>query len=286
MATSKSETRDGLLRGARVYLSGPMDFVASRTEEKKSGWRTRVGQFLRELGVTVFDPWNKPAVRGMHEYGVEGETTTDARRTWTYKRGGEGAHRRAEIAGSFWEALHIDLRMVDTSDFVIAYCPTNVYSVGTPHEIILARQQRKPVLFVSPYVPAPPALGQLREHLAKDPKGLGLLDELKAQVPIKENLNASPSLWYMPLVGAQNFFDGFGFSAYAGRFKWPRTALDANEKIHPPQNALLPFLERLNKRLPKKWSYRDKTMVPDDDWILWDLQSHEGGADVGDVRGR
>ena len=31
-----------LLRDARVYLSGPMDFVASREAEKKFGWRNRV----------------------------------------------------------------------------------------------------------------------------------------------------------------------------------------------------------------------------------------------------
>src|SRR5260221_14762134 len=31
------------LRGARVYLSGPMDFVASRADEKKLGWRNRIG---------------------------------------------------------------------------------------------------------------------------------------------------------------------------------------------------------------------------------------------------
>ena len=41
---------DGLLRDARVYLSGPMDFVASRAAEKATGWRTRIGQFLRRLG--------------------------------------------------------------------------------------------------------------------------------------------------------------------------------------------------------------------------------------------
>ena len=27
------------LKGARVYLSGPMDFVASRATEKKFGWQ-------------------------------------------------------------------------------------------------------------------------------------------------------------------------------------------------------------------------------------------------------
>jgi len=41
------------LRGARVYLSGPMDFVASRADEKKLGWRNRVGDFLRAHGYTA-----------------------------------------------------------------------------------------------------------------------------------------------------------------------------------------------------------------------------------------
>ena len=53
------------LRGARIYLSGPMDFVASRAAEKTTGWRNRVGDFLRSFGAIVFDPWFKPAVRGL-----------------------------------------------------------------------------------------------------------------------------------------------------------------------------------------------------------------------------
>jgi hypothetical protein len=273
----------GLLSSARVYLSGPMDFVASRAAEKAAGWRTRIGQFLRHLGVTVFDPWEKPAVRGLQEYGVEGEATTSARTRWTYARTRKGAKARSEVAQSFWPALHIDLRMVDTSDFLIAFCPTNIYSVGTPHEIILARQQLKPVLFVSPYVEFD-SLHQLREHLADDKKGTTLLDKLAAQVPIKENLNASPSLWYMPLVGGERFFDGFGFGPYCKRFKWAWTALDENERRHPPQNPLLPYLEKLNQRLPRKWDPGLKKMVPDDDWLLWDLHPHNQGADVAGPR--
>src|SRR5262245_31789630 len=111
-----------------------MDFVASRELEMRFGWRNRVGAFLRKAGVTVFDPWNKPEVRGLHEYGREGVDTQDIRNKWTFDAGQEGAAARAAVTGKFWETLHIDLRMVDTSDFIVAYCPTNVYSVGTPHE--------------------------------------------------------------------------------------------------------------------------------------------------------
>jgi hypothetical protein len=286
MASPKKEQSangDGLLRDARVYLSGPMDFVASRAVEKSTGWRNRIGQFLRELGVTVFDPWNKPEVRGLHDYGREGEGTTDVRAGWIYEQGENGAAKRAKVAESFWPALHIDLRMVDTSDFIICYCPTNIYSVGTPHEIILARQQRKPVLFVSPYVSFP-ALKSLGEHLAKDEVGKKLLEELKAEVPIRENNNASPSLWYMPLIGGEHFFDGFGFEQYRDRFDWTDTALDTNEQQHPPQKPLLSFLKRLDRELPSKWDRVAQKFVPNDDWLLWDLHKSKAGAEVSDAK--
>jgi hypothetical protein len=48
------------LRGARVYLSRPMDFVASRADEGKLGWRNRIGDFLRAKGAIAFDHWLTP----------------------------------------------------------------------------------------------------------------------------------------------------------------------------------------------------------------------------------
>jgi hypothetical protein len=273
-----------LLRDARVYLSGPMDFVASREVEKKTGWRNRVGDFLKRLGVTVFDPWFKPEVYGLHEYGKEDETTTKKREEWTFEAGADGAARRATCAESFWPALHVDLRMVDTSDFVIACCPTNVYSVGTPHEIVLARQQRKPVLFVSPPVTFP-ALEELRKHLKKDAEGTALLEQLEVEVPIKENTGGAPSLWYLPLVGGEHFFDGFGWAAFKSQFGWPETSLDELEARHKPAKPLLPFLAELNQKLPHKWSREKKQFVPNDDWLLWKLsQSSEVGAEITDVQ--
>lgn len=274
------------LRGARVYLSGPMDFVASRADEKRLGWRNRVGEFLRAHGAIVFDPWFKPAVRGLHQYGLEDLHTIDVRETWTFEPGANGDEARSACAEKFWETLHIDLRMVDTSDFTIAFVPTNIYSVGTVHEIVLSRLQMKPVLFVSPPVVFP-ALGQLREHLAgrADDAGLALLDRLAAEVPIKPNPRGIPSLWYMPLIGSGGFFDGFGFAAYARQFRWEPTPLDELESQRPPRNPLLPFLEKLVHELPPRWDNKLKRYTANDDWLLWELGSAgEHGETVGGAR--
>jgi hypothetical protein len=271
---TKPKSKSSLLQGARVYLSGPMDFVASRAAEKQFGWRNRISEFLQTMGVTVFDPWFKPEVRGLHEYGREDAKSGERiRQRWTYEKGKRAAQDRSWCATQFWETLHIDLRMVDTSDFTISYCPTNIYSVGTPHEIIMATLQHKPVLFVSPPIVFP-SLHQLREHLRADPAGMKLLEKLENEIPIKENPRGIPSLWYIPLVGGENFFDGFGFAAYRKRFGWSQDIpIDQHEKRFPPKRPLLPFVEKLNRRLPKKWDRKLNRFAPDDDWLLWDFHA-------------
>ncbi len=273
MAPPKS--KHNLLDGARVYLSGPMDFVASRANEKKYGWRVRVSQFLRKCGATVFDPWYKPLIKGLDTYGEEDEKSVDIRNEWEFRSGPKAAKARAHCAETFWPTMHIDLRMVDLSDFLIACCPTNLYSVGTPHEIVVARQQNKPVLFVSPPVEFS-AFHKLQQRAKDEPELAELVESLKREIPVRENPAGTPSLWYMALVGSENFFDGFGFAKYHRKFKWGTNAIDEREAARPPSRPLLPFLEKVAKgQYPRKWDSNSQRFENDTDWLLMDLQSKE-----------
>jgi len=261
------------LKGTRAYLSGPMDFVADRATEKRCGWRVRMKAFLQSVGVTVFDPWEKPRVRGLHEYGLEDVKTVKRRDKWSFEATNDGAKNRAELAEYFWETMHVDLRMVDLSDFVVAYCPTSIYSVGTVHEIVVAREQHKPVLLVSPPV-AFPALSQLEEALAGSDDLLAMLADAKRELPAKENPSGIPSLWYMTLIGSESFFDGFGFCLgdfHAEFPDWKKpSALDVREQNHPPRRPLLPFLAELARgtRVPRHWDHATQRYRADDDWLL------------------
>ncbi len=265
-----------LLNGARAYLSGPMDFVASRAHERDFGWRNRTRQFLAHYGVTVFNPWQKPQVRGLGAFGEEDQRNSEFARLWTFEPGPAGAKARAEVATGYGQTVHIDLRMVDISDFVIAYCPTNIYSVGTPHEIVVATTQHKPVLFVSPPVEFH-ALKRLRAKAAADPELSQMLDQLTREVPIHENPEGRPSLWYVPIVGSENFFDGFGFHLYRERFGWEIDHHIEKETARPPRRPLLPFLEQLaDGHYPQRWDHREQTFKNDRDWLILEDALEQG----------
>ena len=268
-----------ILRGARIYLSGPMDFVASRSEEKRVGWRTRVRQFLKQFGAIVYDPWAKPIIVGQDGYGKDYEYVSNKRAEWTFQQSEAGRDARASLCQLFYPTVHINWRMVDICDFLIAYCPTNIYSVGTVNEIVRARSQHKPVLFVSPPVLFP-ALNQLEEHLTtkKDLEGLALLEQTKMEASLKPNPGGVPSPWYLALMQEDYFFDGFGFHLYPQlkeQGNWTLTRLDEIEHMRSPQKPLFPYLEKLNKEIPKCYDSIHQDYVDNSDWMLLKPDVHE-----------
>ena len=268
-----------ILRGARIYLSGPMDFVANRGEEKKSGWRSRLRQFLKPFGAIIYDPWSKPIIVGQNGYGQDYEYSTKKRAQWTFENNDSGRQKRAELCDLFYPTVHINRRMVDICDLLIAYCPTNVYSVGTVNEIVRARGQSKPVLLVSPPV-LYPALDELSAHLKtkNDQQALTLLEQLKTEAALKLNIDGTPSPWYLGILPEDYFFDGFGFDLYpqlksAGN--WSQTQMDKIEQTKPPLRPLLPYLEKLNCEIPKRYDPVHKDYVENPDWLILQPGVHE-----------
>lgn len=267
------ELTGGILDRARVYLSGPMDFVVSREDEKRFGWRTRLSDFLLAMGTTVFDPWNKPEVSGMAHYGKEDEFTVKRREHWTYDNDDNGRCMRSRLCDEFWPTLHIDLRMTDLSDFLVAYCPTNIYSVGTVHEIATARQQHKPVLMVTPRIEPSPQVAALREHLERhgDETGIELLTQMQAATSDRTNPTATPSLWYMAMLEHEDyFFDGFGFEQYREEMGWEwYEPLDGREHRTPPTRPLLPYLRQLNLAVPRSFDATAGREMENPDWLIF-----------------
>ncbi|HZC75898.1 MAG TPA: hypothetical protein VE220_07990 [Gaiellaceae bacterium] len=260
-----------MLNGARVYLSGPMYYGGEEHGEGEGGWRSRVADFLEAQGATVFNPWQKPHVRGVGEYGREGDMGQPYRERWTFDDSSDGAVARAYCREKARPMTHIDLRMIDTSDLMIAFCPTNIYSVGTVHEIVLARQQKKPVLLVTPPIELP-ALQALREHLADDDRGLELLTHLEAEGPLRANPTGIPSSWYMAILDSENFFDGFGFAHVRHDFPhWSDAAFDTLEATSPPKRPLLPYLAAITEgAIPYQWDAEGRKQR-NDDWLLLDI---------------
>ena len=248
----------------------------SREEERRLGWRSRISDVLESWGTEVFDPWFKPLVRNLGRYGVEDETTTEAREAWVFEDTPEGALARSQLSGAFWPIMHVDLHMVDLSDFLIACCPTNLYSVGTPHEIVVARQQRKPVLVVSPQVRYP-HWNELRRRVADDPELSALVGAAAHEGVVRENLAGVPSQWYMTLVGSESFFDGFGWASFRDDFEWPTSYLDEREAApHEPVRPLLPYLDALrHRRLPQRWDRTANSYRDNDDWLLLERRARE-----------
>jgi hypothetical protein len=122
--------------------------------------------------------------------------------------------------------------MVNTSDF-IAFCLTNAYGVGTPHEIIVARNEGKPVLFVSPPVTFP-SLAPLLAHLANELYADGLLKAI-----IKNKGGTQPARHSL----ARSLFDGFGSELYSSKFQWRAvTDLEKREQnSHPRSHCFFSF---------------------------------------------
>ena len=125
-----------------VYLGGPIDFDPTGG----IGWRVDWTNGLIDIGFKakqIISPTKKPLSGTAFDLDNEADLIRDCREREDY----EGMEK---VVGAI---MHIDLRLVDKSDLILAKFPLDkngnrVFTVGTIHEIVVARQQHKPVLVV------------------------------------------------------------------------------------------------------------------------------------------
>jgi len=119
------------LKNSRVYLAGPMD----RVPDGGAVWRKKITPILQEKGMYVLNPCDKPTTAAR-------ETEEDRYIINQLKQ--DGAFD--ELVSRYRNIRTVDLRMVDVSDFLIAYINIDEHLCGTYEEIFLANRQKKPVL--------------------------------------------------------------------------------------------------------------------------------------------
>lgn len=144
------------LKGARAYLVGPMD----RVKDNGVGWRRSLAPWLREQGIVVLDPTDKP-ILNLDTPGV-------AREENSYKKKLRDANEWAALGEFMSKIRNVDLRLIDISDFIIAKLDMDAKMCGTWEEIITANREKKPVLIViEGGIAAAPdwLIGMLKTHL-------------------------------------------------------------------------------------------------------------------------
>jgi nucleoside 2-deoxyribosyltransferase len=127
---------------AVVYLSGSIDF----DEDAGIPWRRQISKRLVKLGFkkkNILSPTRKPANNLGNALNNEASALNELRA----KEDWDG---HCLLTG---KVARVDLRMVDKSDLVIANFALDkngkiIPTYGTMHEIIVAREQQKPVLLV------------------------------------------------------------------------------------------------------------------------------------------
>jgi len=106
-----------------------------RVPDRGAGWRMEITPFLKEMGVVVFNPLNKPT-----EVGAEDVET----HLMKCKLKEEG--RYDELSSLMKVIRATDLRLVDISDFLVVNLDINTHPCGTLEEIFLANRSKKPVV--------------------------------------------------------------------------------------------------------------------------------------------
>jgi|TARA_R110001632_G_scaffold104070_6_gene212891 nucleoside 2-deoxyribosyltransferase len=125
----------GRLNNHRVYLAGPIDHA----DDDGVAWRQKLSPYLKKMGLTILDPTDKPVSQCRYnEVGAEKDHIQKLKKL----------KRWDELRNLAKEIVLVDLRMVEVSDFMIAYVDKDIHLCGTYDEIFESLRRRKPTLIV------------------------------------------------------------------------------------------------------------------------------------------
>ena len=113
------------------YLCGAMD----RVEDGGVIWRQWITPILKDMGIGVLDPSNKPT-----SFAQENREFRDQINIYKLNNNYDKVKSRMRNIAA------VDLRMVDIAHFVIMDMDMDVHMCGSYHEAFVAIQQKKPLL--------------------------------------------------------------------------------------------------------------------------------------------
>lgn len=118
-----------LLNKTKTYLVGHMQYADG------SSWRQYVRQQLSPMGITVFDPYDKPFIKDVDEGSEIRKSLSELMASEKYD----------EVQDRMKEIRIYDLNLVDRSDFIIAHIIPDVASWGSAEELVTANRSKKPI---------------------------------------------------------------------------------------------------------------------------------------------
>ena len=121
-SSKRKRTLKGRLTAARYYLAGPIDCA----KDDGIGWRRDMTDYLSGFGSIALDPTDKPT--SQCKYNEVGDEKALIKKLVKLERWDELRDLAKSIA-------LVDLRMVEVSDFLVAYINTKLHLCGTYDEI-------------------------------------------------------------------------------------------------------------------------------------------------------
>lgn len=121
-----------LLNKTKLYQIGPMQY------EDGQLWREETSVWLREMGITVLNPYESPFLFAPSEAPNEHQILN--------QKLSEGDFQY--VADHMKQIVRFDLACVDRSDILLVYVNPSVHTCGSYHELFLANSLKKPIFIV------------------------------------------------------------------------------------------------------------------------------------------